>query len=83
MVAKRRGLEAWSPFGPVAETEMEDYPFAYEDDSYPFRSRASANAMLGRFGGGRFRRNSRGVHDECCVKPCSISELLSYCAKPH
>ncbi|XP_011501326.1 PREDICTED: LIRP-like [Ceratosolen solmsi marchali] len=48
------------------EMEMEDYPFAYED-SYPFRSRASANAMLGRFGGSRFRRNTRGVHDECNI----------------
>ncbi|XP_074100144.1 insulin-like peptide 2 isoform X1 [Cotesia typhae] len=58
------------------EMEMDDYPYAYD---YPLRSRASANAMMGRFGGARFRRQSRGVHDECCVKPCSISELMSYC----
>lgn len=65
----------------VSGMEIDDYPFNY-DDSYPFRSRAVANAMMGRFGGGRFRRDSRGVHDECCVKPCSLSEMLSYCAKP-
>ncbi|XP_011300351.1 LIRP isoform X2 [Fopius arisanus] len=58
------------------EMEMDDYPYAYD---YPFRTRASANAMMGRFGGVRFRRQSRGVHDECCVKPCSMSELMSYC----
>ncbi|XP_012265008.1 LIRP [Athalia rosae] len=62
------------------EMEMDDYPYGY-DDSYPFRTRASANAMMGRFGGGRFRRQSRGVHDECCVKPCSVSELTSYCGR--
>lgn len=62
----------------ITEMEIDDYNYGY-DDSYPFRSRASANAMMGRFGGGRFRRQSRGVHDECCVKPCSVSELRSYC----
>ncbi|XP_012287301.1 LIRP [Orussus abietinus] len=29
----------------------------------------------------RFRRAARGVHDECCLKPCSISQLASYCAR--
>ncbi|XP_001601730.2 LIRP [Nasonia vitripennis] len=61
--------------------EMDDYPFNY-DDSYPFRSRAVANAMMGRFGAGRFRRDSRGVHDECCLKSCTMNEMRSYCAIP-
>ncbi|XP_034937596.1 LIRP-like isoform X2 [Chelonus insularis] len=62
-----------------SDQEMEidaDYPYPYD---YPLRSRASANAMWGRFGGVRFRRESRGVHDECCVKSCSLQELMSYC----
>ena len=58
--------------------EIDDTPFTY-DEYYPFRSRQSANAMIARFGGGRFKRFSRGVHDECCVKPCTIEELTSYC----
>lgn len=24
-------------------------------------------------------RNKRGIVEECCEKPCSINELLSYC----
>lgn len=63
-----------------SEMEMDDYPFAY-DESYPFRSAVTANAMMGRFAGTRFRRESRGVYDECCVKPCSIQELTSYCGR--
>ncbi|XP_058789500.1 LIRP-like isoform X2 [Phymastichus coffea] len=63
------------------EMDLDDYP-SY-DDSYPFRSRARARAMMmGRFGGSRYRRQSRGVHDECCVKSCSVAELVSYCASP-
>ncbi|XP_043267750.1 LIRP-like [Venturia canescens] len=60
------------------EMEMDEYPYVYD---YPLRSRASANAMMGRFGGARFRRETRGVHDECCAKPCSIDELTSYCGR--
>ena len=63
----------------ISDIELDDYPWNY-DDSYPFRSRASANAMMSRFGSGHLRREARGVHDECCVKPCSRDELLSYCA---
>ncbi|XP_015588287.1 LIRP [Cephus cinctus] len=62
------------------EMEMDDYPYNY-DEAYPLRSRASTNAMMGRFAGVRFRRQSRGVHDECCVKSCSVSELTSYCGR--
>ncbi|XP_063989420.1 uncharacterized protein LOC135168808 [Diachasmimorpha longicaudata] len=56
--------------------EMDDYPYMYD---FPFRTRATANTMMGQVSGKRFRRQSRGVHDECCVKSCSISELTSYC----
>ncbi|XP_015188910.1 PREDICTED: LIRP-like [Polistes dominula] len=62
------------------EMEIADYPFGF-DDSYPFRSAVTANAMMGRFAGRRFRRESRGVYDECCVKPCSIQELATYCGR--
>ncbi|XP_015511916.1 insulin-like peptide 2 isoform X1 [Neodiprion pinetum] len=62
------------------EMEMDDYNYGY-DDSYPFRTRASANAMMGRFAGGRFKRQPRGVHDECCAKPCTVGELSSYCGR--
>lgn len=24
-------------------------------------------------------RNKRGIVDECCYKPCSVDELMSYC----
>ncbi|KAK2580605.1 hypothetical protein KPH14_007723 [Odynerus spinipes] len=64
------------------EMEMDDYPFGY-DESYPFRSAVTANAMMGRFAGRRFRRESRGVYDECCAKACSIQELTSYCGRRH
>ncbi|XP_018789560.1 PREDICTED: LIRP-like [Bactrocera latifrons] len=41
--------------------------------------------FLGRNHGGhvdtvaKTRRRREGVYDECCRKPCSYSELLSYC----
>ncbi|XP_022213782.2 probable insulin-like peptide 3 [Drosophila obscura] len=28
------------------------------------------------------RRRRVGVSDECCLKSCSLGELLNYCAKP-
>jgi len=60
----------------VAEMEMADYPFRYE--SFPFVPPERASGMLNRMPGGRFRR-SRGIHEECCVNACTISELSSYC----
>ncbi|XP_044018615.1 LIRP-like isoform X2 [Aphidius gifuensis] len=56
------------------ELDMDN--FAYFYNNWPLRSTAS-------FGIGRFRRQSRGIHDECCLKPCSASELRSYCASPN
>ncbi|KAI4491304.1 hypothetical protein M0802_010237 [Mischocyttarus mexicanus] len=61
------------------EMEIDDYPFGF-DDSYPFRSAVTANAMMGRFVGRRFRREFKGAADECCAKSCTIQELTSYCA---
>lgn len=29
-----------------------------------------------------FHRNTRGVHDECCIKGCTFKELTSYCSRP-
>ncbi|XP_054263844.1 bombyxin A-3 homolog [Macrosteles quadrilineatus] len=44
---------------------------------YPFRSRAKAFAVIPEY----FRRQTRGVADECCSKPCTIDELSSYCGQ--
>lgn len=63
----------------VQEMAMEDYP--YSDELYPFRSAVIANAMMGHYAGRRFRRQSRGAFDECCLKPCSIQELNTYCGR--
>ncbi|RLU26771.1 hypothetical protein DMN91_000568 [Ooceraea biroi] len=57
------------------EMELADYPFPYE--SFPFVPPERANGMLDRTSA-RFRR-SRGIHEECCVNACTISELSSYC----
>ncbi|XP_011166756.2 LOW QUALITY PROTEIN: LIRP [Solenopsis invicta] len=64
------------------EMEMADYPLAYDISPYlpPFLSRARARGMLdGRFAGRRYRRESRGIHEECCINGCTINELTSYC----
>ena len=29
-----------------------------------------------------FHRYTRGVHDECCLKPCTYNELSGYCSDP-
>lgn len=60
------------------EMEMADYPVAYE--LAPFMTRMRAHAMLdGRLASRRYRRQSRGIHEECCINPCTISELSTYC----
>lgn len=58
----------------------EDYGFGQqqqyiEESKFPFRSRLNAAALVP----GAFRRFSRGVYDECCSKPCSTKEIVSYC----
>ncbi|CAK9833458.1 unnamed protein product [Anthophora retusa] len=55
------------------EMEMDDY-MAYNYDLYPYKSIENARRML------RFRRDSQGIHEECCLKSCSKEELRSYCA---
>lgn len=68
-------------FNEISETDLDDYSY-YDDAAYPFRSRETARSMLARLGyNGRFRRITRGIHDECCVKPCTVDELRSYCAR--
>ncbi|XP_011863843.1 PREDICTED: LIRP-like [Vollenhovia emeryi] len=65
------------------EMEMADYPLTYEfSPPYtPFLSRTMARAILdGRLGSRRYRRQSRGIHEECCLNACTISELSTYCA---
>nr|XP_012218775.1 PREDICTED: LIRP isoform X1 [Linepithema humile] len=58
----------------VQEMQMADYP-VYS----PFMSPTKAQGILdGRFAGRR-RRESRGIHEECCLNACTISELSSYC----
>lgn len=57
----------------------EDYEYEQqylEDARFPFKPKSNAAALVPAV----FRRYTRGVHDECCKKPCSPSELLSYCA---
>lgn len=46
-----------------------------EPHYFPFRSRSRAMAIMPGF----FRRQARGVADECCSKPCTVDELSSYC----
>ncbi|XP_066602226.1 LIRP-like isoform X1 [Prorops nasuta] len=60
----------WFAF--ISELESRDYGYVAQ------LSPERANAMLSRFAG-RFRRESRGVYDECCVKACTTDELRSYC----
>ncbi|XP_015434147.1 PREDICTED: LIRP-like [Dufourea novaeangliae] len=47
--------------------------YAFINDLHPYKSIENARKML------RFRRNSRGVYEECCLKMCSTEELRSYC----
>ncbi|XP_029163217.1 LIRP isoform X3 [Nylanderia fulva] len=59
------------------EMEMADYPY----EPPPFLPRARARGMLDRVFGGnkRYRRQTRGIHEECCLNACSMNELATYC----
>lgn len=48
--------------------------------SWPFISSDKAHQLLR--GQNIFHRNTRGVHDECCLKGCSFKEMASYCVRP-
>ncbi|GBP97174.1 Bombyxin B-1 [Eumeta japonica] len=48
------------------------------------RVRVRAELGAGVAGGGgarraRWARHKRGLVDECCLKPCTVSEIISYC----
>ncbi|XP_017136948.1 probable insulin-like peptide 3 [Drosophila miranda] len=49
-----------------------------------FDDRSLLHRMLGESAAQlmKTRRRRVGVSDECCLKPCSLGELLNYCAKP-
>lgn len=55
-------------------------PFAYR--SFPFMTQFDSTSPLGT----RVRRDytavavKRGVYDECCRTPCTMRQLMSYCA---
>ncbi|XP_076160367.1 insulin-like peptide 2 [Ptiloglossa arizonensis] len=53
--------------------EMEIDYNAFSNDMHPYKSIENARKML------RFRRNSLGIYQECCLKSCSTQELRSYC----
>ncbi|CAL7933442.1 unnamed protein product [Xylocopa violacea] len=55
-----------------SEMEVDNY-MTYSYDLHPYKSIENARKML------RSRRNSRGIYEECCLKPCMIEELKSYC----
>lgn len=43
-----------------------------------FRQKSHAKALLSH---GRFKRFPRGgAYDECCLKSCSVKEMMGYCA---
>ncbi|GBP81824.1 Bombyxin C-1 [Eumeta japonica] len=64
--------------------EMEKRGGSYEDlspaesseqnglDDWPWGGRRAAL-------GARWARHKRGLVDECCLKPCTMDEILSYC----
>ncbi|XP_076624222.1 insulin-like peptide 2 [Colletes latitarsis] len=54
----------------IPEMEMD---YGFNKDMHPYKSIESAKKML------RFRRNSLGIYQECCLKTCSTQELRSYC----
>lgn len=54
--------------------DVDDY---YNANDYPHRPRQEALSFMPP----RFLRSSRPrIIDECCNKPCYITELQSYCA---
>ncbi|KAG8225997.1 hypothetical protein J437_LFUL003056 [Ladona fulva] len=67
-----------SPPGEFADPDNES-PYwlpPLEEIQFPFRPKASAKVLIG-----SFRRQKRGVYDECCRKSCTVNELTSYCGR--
>lgn len=52
--------------------DLEDYNAI----DYPYRSKRGTMSFIP----SRFLRSKSRIIDECCLKPCHISELQSYCA---
>ncbi|XP_055621727.1 LIRP-like [Toxorhynchites rutilus septentrionalis] len=64
---------------PAAHTEQQKIPLwvsmMYPQD-YPFRAAAvGRNDLIPT----RFRKNFRGIVDECCLRPCGYNQLIKYC----
>ncbi|XP_066999137.1 LIRP isoform X2 [Anabrus simplex] len=62
------------------DSEMDDgywipAPPVPEEPLFPFSSRVNSAQLVS----GSFRRQTRGVYDECCRKSCTLKELSSYC----
>lgn len=54
------------------ETDFNNYMLS--NRLIPYKTIENAKKML------RFRRDSQGIYEECCLKPCTTEELQSYCA---
>ncbi|KAF4522091.1 hypothetical protein B566_EDAN004076 [Ephemera danica] len=59
-----------TPYWLVPPSPLEEEPI-----KFPFRPRSLAAAFMP----GALRRRTRGAYDECCVKGCSLKEMLNYC----
>ncbi|XP_055909384.1 insulin-like [Eupeodes corollae] len=54
------------------ETTEEDFNFGLSLDMLPLMD--NSNSMIA-----KIRRRRHGIAHECCDKPCSIKEIVSYC----
>jgi insulin len=52
-------------------------PIEEQEIQFPFRSRSNGATIVPR----SFRRQTRGVYDECCRKSCTVQEIASYCGR--
>lgn len=64
------------------EMEMADYPVTYELPPFLPRTKVLQGLFERRFDNRRYHRNPRGIHEECCLRGCTILELTSYCGPP-
>ncbi|XP_011706685.1 PREDICTED: LIRP isoform X2 [Wasmannia auropunctata] len=68
--------------GQGQEMEMADYPVTYELPPFLPRTKVLQGLFERRFDNRRYHRNPRGIHEECCLRGCTILELTSYCGPP-
>jgi len=52
-----------------------------QENTWPFINSQKAHQVLSN--SDVFHRQTRGVYDECCLKPCTMRELRSYCRSPN